>query len=129
MARTWAWVLIAASVVICAACAQTSVHIQGTVHIRVCGGTEPANPPPGYQNCTQDIVRGGPVILYTEQGAFAYGTNTDSQGRYTLDAQPGTYILVARSMPPIVFYSAPKRLTVFANQPLTVDIQVDANLS
>lgn len=68
-------------------------QLEGTVYFTACGGTEPANPPPGYKNCNTTVAAGAQVTASPAAGGSSTQAVADSSGRYNLRVMPGRYYM------------------------------------
>jgi hypothetical protein len=66
-------------------------QLEGTVYFTGCGGTESANPPPGYKNCNTTVEPRSQVTASPAAGGSSTQAVADSRGRYHLRLMPGQY--------------------------------------
>jgi hypothetical protein len=99
-------------------------RLQGTVYFTSCGGTEPANPPPGYTNCHTTVAAGAQVTASPEAGGPSTLAVADSSGRYNLRLMPGRYYVWGVTTRPIHFRGQRRLVPVSANTTLHVDVDV-----
>lgn len=99
-------------------------RLEGTVYFTSCGGTEPANPPPGYKNCNTAVAAGAEVTASPAAGGSSTKAVADSSGRYNLRLTPGNYYLWGVTSRPIHFRGQPRLVPVSANTTLHVDVNV-----
>src|SRR5438105_3855104 len=98
-------------------------QLEGTVHFTACGGTEPANPPPGYKNCNT-VSAGAQVAASPAAGGSSTQAVADSSGRYNLRLMPGRYYLWGVTTRPVPFRGQRRLVAVSANTTLHVDVDV-----
>ena len=99
-------------------------QLEGTVYFTECGGTEPANPPPGYNNCTTTVAAGAQVIASPAAGGSSSSTVTGPSGRYNLRLVAGQYYLRGMTIRPFHVRGQGGLVRVSANTTLHVDIGV-----
>jgi hypothetical protein len=99
-------------------------QLEGTVYFTGCGGTEPANPPPGYKNCNTTVAAGAQVMASPAGGGSATQTVADSGGRYSLRLMPGNYHLWGVTTKPYRYRGQSRLVPVTANTTLKVDVDV-----
>jgi hypothetical protein len=100
--------------------APPNVRVEGSVHLTVCAGTEPMNPPPGWSSCRTQVVSGATVLLAPTWGAVIT-VCSDSGGRYRFEVSPGIYILAASSNSPR-FFSDPRWIRIVPGPTLEIDV-------
>ncbi len=99
-------------------------QLEGTVYFTACGGTEPANPPPGYKNCNTTVAAGAQVTASPEGGGSSTQAVADSSGRYNLRLMPGQYYLWGVTTPPYHVSGQRRLVPVSANTTMLVDVDV-----
>jgi hypothetical protein len=99
-------------------------QLEGTVYFTACGGTQPANPPPGYKNCNTTVAAGAQVTASPAAGGSSTQTVADSGGRYSLRLRPGQYYLWGVTTRPFHFQGQRRLVPVSANTTLLVDVDV-----
>jgi hypothetical protein len=99
-------------------------QLEGTVYFTACGGTEPANPPPGYKNCNTTVAAGAQVTASPAAGGPSTLAVADSSGRYHLRLTPGQYYLWGVTTRPYHFRGQRRLVPVSANTTLHVDVGV-----
>jgi hypothetical protein len=99
-------------------------QLEGTVYFTACGGTEPANPPPGYKNCNTSVAAGAQVTASPAAGGSSTQAVADSGGRYNLRLMSGQYYLWAATTRPYQFRGQRRLVPVSANTTLHVDVDV-----
>jgi len=99
-------------------------QLKGTVYFTACGGTEPANPPPGYKNCNITVAAGAQVTASPAAGGSPTQTVADSSGRYSLRLKPGQYYLWGVTTGPFHLQGQRRLVPVSANTTLLVDVDV-----
>ena len=99
-------------------------QLEGVVYFTACGGTEPANPPPGYQNCNTTVAAGAQVMASPAAGGSSTQTVADSRGRYNLRLLSGQYFLWGVTTRPFHFQGQRRLVPVSANTILHVDVNV-----
>ena len=101
-----------------------SGQLEGTVHFTACGGTEPANPPPGYRNCNTTVDAGAQVTASPAAGGASSTAVADSSGRYHMRLMPGNYYLWGVTTRPYQFRGQRRLVPVSANTTLHVDVDL-----
>ena len=86
--------MVAALAVACELSSPAEVDFHGQVLLTICGGTEPANPPPGWQACSTHAVPGATVLIAPMQGSVLT-MRTDGEGNYSIRLTPATYVVAA----------------------------------
>ena len=99
-------------------------QLDGTVYFTECGGTEPANPPPGYQNCNTTVAAGAQVTASPAAGGSSTQAVADSSGRYNLRLMPGQYYLWGVTTRPYHVRGQRQLIVVSASTTLHVDVGV-----
>jgi hypothetical protein len=99
-------------------------RLEGTVYFTACGGTQPANPPPGYKNCNTTVAAGAQVTASPAAGGSSTQAVADSGGRYNLRPMPGQYYLWGATTRPYQFHGQRRLVPVSANTTLHVDVDV-----
>jgi len=99
-------------------------QLEGTVYFTACGGTELANPPPGYKNCNTTVTAGAQVTASPAAGGSSTQTIADSSGRYNLRLMPGQYYLWGVTTRPFQFHGQRRLVPVSANTILHVNVNV-----
>ena len=99
-------------------------QLEGRVYFTTCGGTEPANPPPGYKNCNTTVAGGAQVTASPAEGGSSIQTVADPSGRYNLRLMPGQYYLSAVTTRPYHFQGQRRPVSVSANSTVHVDVNV-----
>ena len=99
-------------------------QLHGIVYFTACGGTEPANPPPGYENCNTTVAAGAQVTASPAAGGSSTQAVADSGGRYTLRLMPGQYYLWGATTRRYQFRGQRRLVLVSANTTLNVDVDV-----
>jgi hypothetical protein len=99
-------------------------QLEGGVYFTACGGTEPANPPPGYKNCNITVARGAQLTASPAGGGSSIQAVTDSNGRYNLRLMPGQYYLWGVTTRPYHFQGQRRLVSVSANSTVHVDVNV-----
>jgi hypothetical protein len=99
-------------------------QLEGTVYFTACGGTEPANPPPGYKNCTTTVAAGAEVTASPAGGGSSIQAVADSNGRYHLRLMPGQYYLWGATTRPYHFQGQRRLVSVSALSTVRVDVGV-----
>src|SRR5213080_2435462 len=90
-------------------------QLEGTVYFTACGGTEPANPPPGYKNCNTMVAAGAQVKASPAAGGSSTQAVADSSGRYNLRLMPGQYSLWGVTTRPVPFRGQRRLVPISAN--------------
>lgn len=99
-------------------------QLEGTVYFTECGGTEPANPPPGYTNCTTTVAVGSQVIASPAAGGSSSSAVAGPSGRYNLRLVAGQYYLRGITTKPFHVRGQGGLVLVSANATRHVDIGV-----
>jgi hypothetical protein len=99
-------------------------QLEGTVYFTACGGTEPANPPPGYKNCITTVAAGAQVTASPAAGGSSSQAVADSSGRYHLRLMPGQYYLSGATARPYHLRGDRRLVPVSANTTLHIDVGV-----
>ncbi|TME02966.1 MAG: carboxypeptidase regulatory-like domain-containing protein [Chloroflexi bacterium] len=99
-------------------------QLKGTVYLTACGGTEPANPPPGYKNCNTTVAAGAQVTASPAAGGSSTQAVADSSGRYQLRLMAGQYYLWGVTTRPSQFRGQRRLMQVSANTTLHIDVDV-----
>jgi hypothetical protein len=99
-------------------------QLKGTVYFTACGGTEPANRPPGYKNCTTTVAARAQVTTSPEGGGSSTQTVADSSGRYNIRLMPGKYYVWGTTTRPYYVHGQRRLVPISANTTLLVDIDV-----
>ena len=99
-------------------------QLKGTVYLTACGGTEPANPPPGYKNCNTTVAAGAQVTASPAAGGPSTQAVADSSGRYQLRLMAGQYYLWGVTTRPSQFRGQRRLMQVSANTTLHIDVDV-----
>ncbi|TME51203.1 MAG: carboxypeptidase regulatory-like domain-containing protein [Chloroflexi bacterium] len=99
-------------------------QLKGTVYLTACGGTEPANPPPGYKNCNTTVAAGAQVTASPAAGGSSTQAVADSSGRYQLRLMAGQYYLWGVTTRPSQFRGQRRLVQVSANTTLHIDVDV-----
>jgi hypothetical protein len=99
-------------------------QLEGTVHFTACGGTEPANPPPGYKNCNTTVAAGAQVTASPAAGGSSTQGIADSSGRYNLRLLPGQYYVWGATTRPFHLRGQRGLVSISAHNILHVDVDV-----
>lgn len=99
-------------------------QLEGTVYFTACGGTEPANPPPGYKNCNTTVADGAQVTASPAGGGSSIQAVSDSSGRYNLRLMPGQYYLWGVTTRPFHFQGQRRLVSVSARSTVHIDVSV-----
>lgn len=99
-------------------------RLEGTVYFTACGGTEPANPPPGYENCNTMVAAGAQVTASAAGGGSSAKAVADSNGHYNLRLLPGQYYLWGVTTRPYHISGQRRLVPVSANTTQHVDVDV-----
>ena len=99
-------------------------QLEGVVHFTACGGAEPANAPPGYNNCNTTVAAGAQVTASPAAGGSSIQTVADSRGRYNLRLTSGQYFLWGVTTKPFHFQGQRRLVPVSANTVLHVDVNL-----
>jgi len=97
-------------------------QLEGTVYFTACGGTEPANPPPGYRNCNTTVAGAARVTASPARGGSSIHAVADSSGRYNLRLMPGQFYLWGVTTRPYHFQGQRRLVSVSANSTVHVDV-------
>jgi hypothetical protein len=99
-------------------------RLEGNVYLTACGGTQPANPPPGYKNCNTALAAGAQVTASPVGGGSSVQALADSNGHYNLRLTPGQYYLWGVTTRPYHVRGERRPVSVSANTTVHVDVGV-----
>ncbi len=99
-------------------------QLEGTVYFTGCGGSEPANPPPGYSNCHTSLSPGAEVTAAPAGGGSPQHVHSDSSAHYEIRLAPGDYYLWGTATKPFRYQGSRSPVLVQANTTMRVDLNI-----
>ena len=99
-------------------------QLEGKMSFTACGGPEPMNPPPGYNNCHTMAAGGADVTAAPASGGPPTQVTADSSGHYKMRLMPGPYYLSGTTIKPYHLDGSRRLVPVSANSTLHLDVNV-----